>query len=224
MTPFRPGKHIITLQRPQGLVRENNACGLNSIITLLDIIGFKDKVAIESLKKNFDYNSEGISYERNCFHKLNMLLREKNVPYLFRVQNYSSLDDLYPLLTGNQNGIQLPVPVIFQMRILKIIQSQFKSEYTLDLGDVFQSGNKHILLFVGYDDEKEELYFIDPSYQLPFIEENEKDLSSYYVKLSKEDFYKNIKGIKTIIYAYYSKSYAKKYKKSEDKTQIKLNE
>jgi len=96
-----------------------------------------------------------------------MLLREKNVPYLFRVQNYSSLDDLYPLLTGNQNGIQLPVPVIFQMRILKIIQSQFKSEYTLDLGDVFQSGNKHILLFVGYDDEKEELYFIDPSYQLP---------------------------------------------------------
>lgn len=189
---------------------------------MLDAIDPSHKVSAGELERIFDQTHEGISYEKYRFHRLNTLLRERNVPYLFAVRNYASLDDLYPRLNQERNGVSIPLAVVFHMRIINIIHEQFRIKYEFNWGDIFQTGNKHILLFAGYDNDKEELYFLDPSYQLPFIDQSDKDLTPHYIKVNKRDFYKNVEGIRAMICAEYSKRLAKKYSKDEKNTQQKL--
>ena len=223
MTRLQPSRSIIAFRLPEGLEKETNACGLNSLIVMLDAIDPNHKITVDELKQIFDQTHEGISYEKNRFHRLNTLLRERGIPYLFAVRNYASLDDLYARLDRDQNGVQIPLPVLFNMRILWIIKEQFKIKWEINWGDVFQATNEHILLLTGYDDEKEELYFIDPSYQLPFIDQSDKDLTLHYIKVNKKDFYKNVEGLNAAICGEYQKRLAKKYSKDKKNTQQRLD-
>ncbi|MFH1638155.1 MAG: hypothetical protein ABIB71_07040 [Candidatus Woesearchaeota archaeon] len=202
------GQKKVKLTNPRGLVREYQACGVNAIITILHHLGYDDQVTAEEIKEIFEYSSEGINLESHRFNKLNCLLKQKKIPYGFYIKKYTALQDLYPLLDK-----QGPVPVFFLMKVLQFSQRYYVNlEYEPHFGDVFQSYNLHVLLFVGFNQSKDEILFIDPSYQMPFIRPTEKDLTKHYFKLDKKQFYGTTRGVKTAILVKYSLSDHKRYK------------
>ena len=187
-------------------LKETQACGLNSILAVLVHLKYANKISIEEIKKIFDYDAEGIHDERYKFNKLNKYLNDHQVPYRFYVTKYESLSDLYKHLNGN-----MPVPVFFWLKVLHFTKKHYENEYQLDLGDIFQSDNKHVLILTGYENKGEKIYFIDPSYQLPWIPQSDVDLSKHYFTLDAKDFYECTKHLKVFIEVKYLKGEAKRY-------------
>ena len=209
-------KKIVRISKSLNLVNEYQACALNSILTIIHNSGFGDKISVDEIKNIFDYDHEGISSEKHRFYKLNTYLNNCKVPYRFYIRKYGSLQELYKYL-----NIQGPVPVFFWMNVLQFTKDKYKNmEYQLNFGDVFQTDNKHVLLFVGYDKAGEKIFFIDPSYQLPWIGQKE-DLQKYYFELSIKDFYECTKRLKILLEVKYSKVYEKKYKREKTKKKEK---
>ncbi len=210
---------IINLKNSDIYIKEYQACGLNSILAILEHLGYINKVDINDLKVIFDYDHEGIRDERYIFNKFNTYLKQKEVPYSFSVRKFESIQDIHKNLSNN-----IPIPVFFWLKVLDFTRKHYKNEYQLDFGDIHRSDVKHVLLFVGYKSKGDEILFIDPSYQMPWISKNEKDLLNHYFKLDKKDFYECIKQIKAFIEVKYLKTEAKKYnnKRKEQEKQEKL--
>ena len=85
----------------------------------------------------------------------------------------------------------------------------------MSLGDIFQSDNKHVLILVGYENKGEHIFFIDPSYQMPWVSQSDTDLSEHYFEVDAKDFYECIRHLKTFIEVKYLKTEAKRYSKTK---------
>ncbi|HIH24727.1 TPA: hypothetical protein HA251_06865 [Candidatus Woesearchaeota archaeon] len=202
--PFGKSR-VITVTSCPDLVKETQACGLNSIIIILSNLGYDRVITTDELKKIFEYDQEGISDEHHRFNKLNALLNDRKVPYRFHVRKYTSHNELFSYLRDH-----CPVPVFFWMKILAYTKKHYCTlEYQTDFGSVFESGNKHLLLLVGWDDQ--DMIFIDPSYQAPFV--GATPLKNHYFKLPTLEFYQSVTRLKSFIEVRYSLADEKRYKK-----------
>jgi len=201
-------------------IKEYQACGLNSILALLEYYKSFNKLDVNEIKNIFNYNEDGISLERYRFNKLNTYLNKMGVPYRFYISKFESLSDLYKMLNDNQ-----PIPIFFWIKVLNFTKKHYKNlEYQMDFGDIEQSDTKHMLILVGYANKGEKLIFIDPSYQIPWISQSTKELSKYYFLMDTKDFYECSKHIHTYICIKFLKSEVKRYDKtiSAKETQQKL--
>lgn len=201
-------KRKLSLKRAPDLLKEYQSCGINSILTILHNLGHPSIITIEDLKKIFDYTEEGIALEQYRFRKLNALLDAKKIPYKFRISKYRSLQELFKQLDIS------PIPVFFWMKVLEFTPKTYKDvEFQFQFGDVHQDKNQHILLMIGYDQEKEEVYFLDPSYQLPWLKSSVSSLQGHEFALKKKAFYECVSQLKTYMEVVYSPAVAKSYKK-----------
>ena len=200
----------VSLKNSDTYIKEPQACGLNSILAILVHLNCATKINIEHIKEIFDYDEDGIRDERYRFNKLNKYLNDKQVPYRFYPSKYESLSDLYKHLNNN-----LPVPVFFWLKILNFTHKHYKTEYQMNLGDIFQSDNKHVLILVGYENKGEKIFFIDPSYQMPWVPQSDTDLSKHYFAVDAKDFYECTRYLKTFIEVKYLKTEAKRYSKTK---------
>lgn len=212
-------KHLVEIKKSDFLASEYQACALNSIITILDTAGYMPKVDIDEIKDIFDYNEDGVHNMKYIYRKFNSYLADKKVPLRFNIRSYSSLQDVYKAL--HNQGI---VPIFFWMKILHFTQKLYTNlDYQVSFGDVFQDDNRHALIFTGYDKKGDKIYFIDPSYQLPWLNSNSPPKDNYF-ELPIKDFYECTKNLKIMMEVKISKADMKKYKKEEakNKEQVKL--
>ncbi|MFW6450508.1 MAG: hypothetical protein ACOCZ6_05630, partial [Nanoarchaeota archaeon] len=187
-------RYILDMKKSEHLIREYQACGLNSIITILESFVYMQNVNIEEIKRIFKYDDEGIHNMRYVYRKFNTYLAQQQVPLKFNIRKFSSLQDIYKAL--HMQGV---VPVFFKMKILHFTKKLYRNlDYQLSFGDVFQDDNKHILIFTGYDRKGEKIYFIDPSYQLPWIN-SKASPRTHYFELPQKVFYECIKNIKVFM-------------------------
>ena len=190
-------KFVAKIEKSSGLIEDFQGCGINTLMNFLDTVSPGHKIAIEALKKLFDYNEDGISTQKHKFNKFNVLLKENKIPYKIYRRPFAGHQELFKYMA-------LPVPVIFDIRVIKFIKDCLKnSGRTFNFGDendLFNSRNRHILLFVGFSDFGRVLYFVDPVYQLPYY--NQKDLSNRnkLCELNTRDFYECTKNIKEFIH------------------------
>lgn len=201
-------KQKLRLKRPKNLVREYHSCGINAILMILHNLGYKNTISIEELNDIFDY-SEGIWLEQHRFRKLNKLLDAKKIPYRLQISKYNQLQDLFKQLKHSL------VPVFFWMKVLNFTPKSYKDVATqIHFGDIHQDENLHILLMTGYDQNKDVVYFLDPSYQLPWIKSSTTDLQNHEFTLKKIEFYECVTNLKTFIEVKYLPTMAKSYKKA----------
>jgi len=219
MTTLNDNK-MLKFKKPAEMVKDFQGCGINSLLTFLYQVSPDHKITIDELKKIFDYDADGISSERYKFNRFNTLLSEHNIPYKAFMKDFASKEDLLKYLS-------IPVPVYFEMRVIKQIRDKFKySQVNLNFGDendLFNNMNLHLLLLVGYEEQGETLYFIDPVYQLPYY--TDKDLSDKdkLCALSSKQFYEYTKRIKLFIELRQNAKLAKQYKqKTKNEAQKKL--
>lgn len=201
--------HPKALERPKNLLRETQACGINSILLVLQSLGHGNSVTVEELVEIFDYDSDGITLQQYRFQKLNELLDKREIPYRFHIRKFTSLQELLGRLSISS------VPVVFWMKVLRFTPRTHRDcEYQVRLGEVHESDNHHILLMTGLDNESEHVYFLDPSYQIPFLNPSIKSLEKHSFPISKNEFYESASGLKTYLEVSHSTTSAKRYKKA----------
>lgn len=173
-------------------------CGINSILTLTYNLPSEQKIEIDAIKEIFKFDSEGIRNEKYLFNKLSTLLSKKKCPCKIFRKDFNSKKELIEQLEKTN----LPVPVYFDMEVLKKINPIVKkfTSYEYNDKDTYLTNNQHILLLVGYSHEKKHLYFIDPNYILPsFKDEKTLKIQNALIMITDTELYQLTKQVQIYI-------------------------
>ena len=200
---------FVTLSRVEGLLEEQQACAINSIILLIKSLFPKTTVTIEELKKILDFDDEGISIESYLFNKLNQRLSKEKCTFKLYKSKFSAVEDLI-----YQLSLRVPVPVYMKMEVIERFKSKFdhpnKKFNWGNTADLFKTSNIHVLLFVGYEENGEKLYFIDPCYQLPYLSGQSLNTKKVMLSLNQREFYQYAKFLNIFIEVRYLKRLEKR--------------
>lgn len=207
--------HFIKFKKVGGLLEDQEACGINSFISLIMDKFPKSTITVEELKTIFDYDDEGIRRENYRFNKLNQRLSKDQCPFKIYESSFSSIQDLFEQLHSGTG-----VPVFMNMEVIERFKSKFdypgRKFNWGNPGDLFRTDNVHMLILVGYEEKGEKLYFLDPSYQLPYLSEKDLNTKGKMLSLDAKDFYHYVRTHNLFIEVKLSKRLAKKFKKSKE--------
>ena len=212
-------KKFVTVKKSDNLIEDFQGCGINTMITLVDMVAPNHKITIDELKKAFDYDADGISYKKYRFNSFNGILKANKIPYKVYPASFNSHQEILKELNN------LPVPIFLSMRVIQFIREKFKySSKNINFGDendLFESPNQHILLLVGYEQSGQVLYFLDPVYQLPYYDPKDLSNKGKLATLNLQQFYECSKGIKSYISLRYIERLSKHFKKEDEKDKEK---
>jgi len=216
--------NFIKIIKVKDILIDQEACGINSIITLIKTLFPKTTITIEELKKIFNYDDEGISREDYRFNRLNQRLSKDKCTFKIYESKFSGFQELF-----RQLSLKTPVPIIMNMEVIERFKDRFKYPKVNfnwgNSGDLFRTEKTHILLLVGYENKGEKLYFIDPSYQLPHLLQEDLNNKTKMLSLSAREFFQYAKSHMLFISIKHSKRLEKKFKRINAKEkQKKLKE
>lgn len=209
----KPDNHSIVVKVPNDLIKEIQACQINSIkVALANITN--TGIDNEQLKSCFDYGNDGARNEPYHFQKFGSYLRDLKIPFRIDKKTFNDVNELFPLLHKN-----IPIPVFFEMPILrKIIEA--KNHFKYNIGDgVYTTDKKHILLLVGYKEKGDKLLFLEPSYKLPYLNKTQTTTSDL-IEIDFKDANQNFKHIKSYIDFKLDVYLQKKFIKSLSQTEL----
>jgi len=208
--------YFVKIKKVEGLLEDQEACGINSILTLIKGLFPKSTITVEELKEIFDFDDEGIRRENYRFNKLNQRLSQDNCPFKIRESKFSSVKELF-----QQLSINVPVPIIMGMEIIEQFKEKFDYPHRKfnwgNPGDLFRTYDPHIMVLVGYEESGEKLYFIDPSYQLPYLTEQDLNRKTNLLELNARDFYQYVRSHYLFMEVKYSKRLKMKVRRKANK-------
>lgn len=208
-------ERLIEIKKAEGLIEDFQACGVNSLTTVLSHINPSNGVSTEDIKKIFDFDKDGISEERHRFNRFNNLLKDKEIPYKVYFSNFNSIQDVL-------KHLEFPVPIYFKMGVINFIKDKYTySPVSFNFGNesaLFDDPNHHMLLLVGYDEKGETLYFVDPVYQLPYYSEQDLLNKTKLCTLNSKEFYECSRHIKAFMEFKFVPTLDKKFKQAKKKT------
>ena len=207
---------LIKLKKPKDVIEDFQGCGINSLLTLLEHIEPGHKISVDDCKKIFDFDKEGISEQRHRFNRFNNLLKDHKIPYKVYRSTYNSHQEVLKFLNS-------PVPIYFAMKVINFIKDKFKySQVNINFGDenaLFENPNHHLLLLVGYEKAGNNLYFVDPVYQLPYYSNKDLSTKEKLCVLDTKQFYECVKHIKSFMELRFMPKLQKGYKNEKNKTE-----
>lgn len=151
---------------PPELEIDEVACAVNAIMTLVHNLPHSEKITLEEIKEKFHYSHEGIRNEKFLFRRFNtQILRKKGCPCHLSLQVFHNKKDLISQL----EKYHLPIPVYFDIDILDKVNPLLRQHtgYEFNTKDAHLNYNSHIMLFIGYGNAGNDLYFVDPNFLLP---------------------------------------------------------
>jgi len=208
--------HFVKFKKVNDLLEDQEACGINSFMSLILDKFPQSTITVDELKTIFDYDDEGIRRENYRFNKLNQRLSKDRCPFKIYESSFSSIQDLFEQLHSGT-----AVPVFMNMEIIERFKSRFNyPNRRFNWGnpdDLFRTDNVHLLILVGYEEKGEKLYFLDPSYQLPYLSEKDLNTKNNMLNMNAKDFYHYVRTHNLFIELKLSAKLAKKFKKSKEK-------
>ena len=86
---------FIKIKKVESLLQDQEACGINSIITLIKTYNPGTGITVEDLKEIFNFDQEGISRELYRFNRCNQLLAKNKCPVKIYQSSFVSTMNLF---------------------------------------------------------------------------------------------------------------------------------